>query len=582
MANKQGFTTTMSRRSFVRGAMATGAMIALAAGGTAALADETDEASSGDEEGEDVPEPDEITDEEPVEGGTLNFYLTNPTGIEPFDTEENQGVEVASNLFDTLVTWDWGNQTIAPLAAESWEVNDDATVYTFHLRQDATFHNGQPVTSADFKYSWERICRADFTPAPSSQGYKVEQIKGATEMLNGQADELEGVECPDDYTIVVTLRAPYGDFLLDMTDISSAPIPQGMGGPDDYQSFHVAPVGNGPFMMDGQWVDGQYIQLKRYDGYWGEVPHIDGINYMIYADDTTAWTEFQAGNLDFTIVPSGMFEMARQTYGEATQDGYLANPGEQYFTGSELSIFYLLMNNEDELLSNKDLRIAVSCAINRQAICTTVFQGTREPADNVLMPGLAAYEAGAWDFCPAEGDQELAAEYFDKAGYPLGDDGRRGLSLTLSCNSGSSNENIMQMIQADLDACGVDATVDVQEWATYLDNCQNGDFQCGRMGWVLTAPNAYSVLNDLFHSTSPNNYSRHYNDEYDEAIDAACQIADEDERNQAYKDCNAIVAEDFPIAPLMYYTHYYVASSRVHNLFLNPGTVTRLNRCWLS
>ncbi len=578
MAYQQPFSTTMSRRSFVRGAMATGAALALAGSGSLALADEG--AADG---GEDIPEPDEITTEEPVQGGTLNYYITNPVGIEPFDTEENQGVEVAHQLFDTLVTWDWGNQTVAPLAAESWEVNDDATVYTFHLRQDATFHNGQPVTSHDFKYSWERICRADFLPAPSSQGYKVEQIKGATEMLNGQATELEGVECPDDYTIVVTLRAPYGDFLLDMTDISSAPIPQGMGGTEeDYQSFRLAPIGNGPFMMNGQWADGQYIQLQRYDGYWGEVPNIDGVNFQIYANDQTAWTEFEAGNLDVTVVPSGMYDVVRNMYGEASQDGFLANPGEQYFSGSELSIYYLLINNEDELMSNKDLRIAVSCAINRQAICTTVFQGSRVPADNILMPGIAAFEDGTWDFCPAEGDKDLAGQYFDKAGYPLGDNGRRGLSLTLSCNSGSGNENIMQMIQADLDACGVDASVEVQEWAAYLDACQSGNFQMGRMGWVLTAPNAYSVLNDLFHSTSPNNYSRHYNEAFDEAIDAACQIADEDERNQAYKDCNAIVAEDFPVAPLMYYSHYYVASNRVHNLFLNPGTVAKLNRCWIA
>ncbi len=438
------------------------------------------------------------------------------------------------------------------------------------------------MTSHDFKYSWERICRADFDPSPSTQGYKVEQIAGATEMMNGEADELSGVECPDDYTLVVTLRAPYGDFLLDMTDISSAPIPQGMGGSgDDYQSFRSAPIGNGPFMMSGQWVDGQYIQLVRYDGYWGEKPHLDGVNYMVYADQQTAWTEFQAGTLDFTAVPSGMYDMARATYGEATQDGYLANPGEQYFTGSELSVSYLLMNNNDELMSNKDLRVAVSCAINRQAICTTVYQGTRTPASNILMPGIAAFEEGAWDFCPAEGDKEQAAEYFDKAGYPLDENGSRNLSLMLSCNSGSNNENIMQMIQADLLACGVDATIEMQEWASYLEVCESGNFQIGYMAWSLTAPNALTVLDDLFNSASPNNYSGYANPEFDEAVAAACQIADEDERNQAYRDANAIVAADFPMAPFGYYTHYYVASSRVHNLFLNPGTMARLTRCWV-
>ena len=284
----------------------------------------------------------------------------------------------------------------------------------------------------------------------------------------------------------------------------------------------------------------------RYDGYWGGKPHLDGVNFMVYADQQTAWTEFQAGTLDFTAVPSGMYDMARATYGEAGQDGYLANPGEQYFSGSELSIYYLLINNEDELMSSKDLRIAVSCAINRQAICTTVFQGTRVPANNILMPGLAAWEDGAWDFCPAEGDQKLAGQYFDAAGYPLGDDGRRGLSLTLACNSGSGNENIMQMIQADLDACGVDATVEVQEWASYLEACESGNFQIGYMAWSLTAPNALTVLDDLFNSASPNNYSGYASSEFDEAVAAACQIADEDERNQAYRDANAMSPPTFP------------------------------------
>ena len=572
----------MSRRSFLGGALTTGALIALAANKPAFAAESSAADKAADADAEDIPEVDE-NKEGAVQGGTLTYYLTNPVGIEPFTTEENQGVEAASNLFDTLVTWDWGNQRVAPLAAESWEVNDDATVYTFHLRKDAKFHNGDPVTSKDFKYSWERICRFDYKPAPSSQGTKIAQVKGADEMMAGEATEMEGVECPDDYTLVVTLKAPYGDFLLDVTDISTSPIPNGMAATEEeYQKFRLAPIGNGPFMMDGEWVDGQHIAMKRFEDYWGEKPFIDGVVYQIYANDQTAWTECQAGNLDFTSVPSGQFTLAREMYGEAEGDGFLANPGKQYFTGDELSIFYLLCNNNDEVMGNVDVRKAISCAVDRQAICDAVFQGTRSPADNVLMPGITAYEPGAWPDCPAQKDAAKAGELLDKAGYPAGADGKRGLSITLSTNSGSSNETLMTMVQADLQAVGIDATIDVQEWAAYLDACQSGNFQMGRMGWVLTAPNAFSVLSDLFQTGFPNNYSGYANEEFDKAIEAACQIADDDERNQAYRDANAIVAEGFPIIPLLYYTHYYIASARVHNLFLNPGTVARLNRCWLA
>ena len=139
----------------------------------------------------------------------------------------------------------------------------------------------------------------------------------------------------------------------------------------------------------------------------------------------------------------------------------------------------------------------------------------------------------------------------------------------------------MQMIQADLLASGVDATIEMQEWASYLEACESGNFQIGYMAWSLTAPNALTVLDDLFNSASPNNYSGYASAEFDEAVAAACQIADEDERNQAYRDANAMVAADFPMAPFGHYTHYYVASGRVHNLFLNPGTMARLTCCWV-
>ena len=572
-------TPGLTRRAFIGGAAVVAGALALAGCGTTEQGTTAaDDAGQAEEEAAEAPE---AASDEPTKGGTFRFYLTNPVAIEPFGAEENMGVEVMYNLFMPLCEYDYEKGEVVPAAAESWEVNDAADEFTFHLRQDGKFHNGNPVRAQDFKYSWERLCRADFKPAPSALGYKVAQVAGADEMMAGEADELD-VECPDDYTLVVHLKAPFADFPFVVCERALCPVPEGCTDTEeDFQAFRVAPIGNGPFMMDGEWVDGQYIQLKRFDDYWGEKPHIDGVVFQIYADSQTSWAEFQAGNLDFAVVPSGMFDATRQQYGEAGQDGYLANPGQQYFCGSQLSIFYLLMNDQDELLSNRDLRIAVSCAINRQAMCETVFQGTRTPADNVIMPGLACYEPGAWDFCPPEGDKELAAEYFDKAGYPLDENGSRNLSLRLATNSGSSNEMVMQMIQADLAACGVDATIDLQEWAAYIDSLQSGTFQMGRYSWILTAPNANSVLDELFSSASPNNYGHYASEEFDEAVKAASQIADEDERNQAYRDANAIVAADFPFAPLMFYTHYNVTSARVHNLFLNPGTMARLNRCWL-
>lgn len=168
--------SALSRRSFLAGAAAAAAM--LTCGGfvkpEAVCADEPDGAVSQDTAAEEglLPKYGSNT-EGAVSGGTLRWYVANPGAIEPFGAEENHGILIASNLFDTLTRYDYANGRVVPQACESYEVNDDATQYTFHLRQDATFHNGQPVTSRDYKYAWERICRADFKPAPSAVGYKI-------------------------------------------------------------------------------------------------------------------------------------------------------------------------------------------------------------------------------------------------------------------------------------------------------------------------------------------------------------------------------------------------------------------------
>ncbi len=566
----------LSRRQFVGGALATGALLALAGTGTMALADEEDAGS------DEVQAIDEAGVADGVAGGTLRWFITSPSGIEPFMAEETQGVQVMYQLFDTLTTYDWATESMKPLACDSYEVNDDATQYTFHLKQDATFHNGQPVTAADYKYAWERLCDGTFLPSPSTQGYILEPIEGAPELISGQGGELN-IETPDDYTLVVNLRVPFADFDATVAYPATAPIPAGSTDTEeDFLAFQTAPVGNGPFMMNGEWVDGQYIQLQRYDGYAGEQPFLDGIIFQIFTDDQTAWMEFQAGNLDYTTIPSGQFTSTLATYGEAESDGYLANPGHQVFTGDGTSIWYLVCNNDDEVMSNRDLRIAISCAINRQAICDTVMEGTRIPAANILSPGFPGYVEGAWDYCPAEGDQELAAQYFDSAGYPLDDSGSRGLSLTVSCASSSANTNILSMVQADLAACGVDLEIQTLESAAYMDAMQSGDFQIGRSGMTTLVPTPYQVLQVLFYTGTGDNYSGYSSEEFDAAIDTASAIVDTDERVAAYQEANAIVAADFPVIPLFFFTLSSVTSSRVNNLYLNPISFARLTRCWLS
>ncbi len=557
----------ISRRSFLAGALATGAALAMA--GSAVTANTK------------VTKADESSDE-PVYGGTFRYYITNPVAIEPFGAEENQGVEVMFNTYDPLCVYDFDKGAVVGLTAESWEVNEAADEFTFHIRPEAKFHNGQPVTSADFKYSWERLVNAYFQPQPSSLGYKLSQVGGADEMMNGTGTELD-VECPDDQTFIVHLKAPFADFASIVCERATAPVPAGCTDTtEDYQNFQKHPIGNGCFMVDDDgWVDGQYIRLVPFDDYWGDKPYVDDIIFHIMTSDDTAWTEFQAGNLDFLIIPSGHFNEAKQLYGESP-DGYTCNPGEQAIFGDETSIYYLICNNLDETMSNRELRIAISYAVDRQAICDTVLQGTRSPATNMLAASIPGAVEGSWQYAQPTKDVEAANEWFEKAGYPADENGKRDLKLTFSTNTGSSNEDIMQMVMADLEAVGVSCELNLQEWAAYIDSLQDSDYQIGRLGWTIQVPYADAVLQPIFYTGSGDNNSNYTNPEFDAAIDAARQIVDDDERAAAYQAANLIVAEDFPVIPMFYYKHTYVSSDRVHNLYFTPSAYATLNHCWLS
>ncbi len=565
----------MTRRSFVAGAAATAAVLAL--GASVSLADE---GVSSDDVADYVASDENV--EGGVEGGMLNWYLSNPVGIEPFAASENNGTMVCHALFDPLTAINNTDGVVTPLAAESWESNEDATQFTFHLREGATFHNGDPVTSADFKYSWERICRADFEPSPSTMGSTISMVKGATEMMAGEADELD-IECPDDYTFVVNLTYPFADFPIICSHSVTAPVPAGCtDNEEDYQAFRVAPIGNGPFMMDGEWADGQYIIVKRFDDYWGDRPLIDGINFMIYSDDETAWFEFQSGALDFTVIPSGQYATSLQLYGQADEDGNIANPGSQVLNGLETTVYCLVCNNEDEVMSNKDLRIGISYAVDRQAICDTALEGSRIPVTDFLPPSLDGYQEGTWEHCQANADLEKAAEYLDAAGYPADENGSRGLSITLTTNAGSSNEEIFQMVQAELAEVGIDAQVQTQEWAAYLSALSAGEYQMGRMGFTCEALTAYFFLQDAFSSGASSNYCQYSNPDFEDALTAAASLTDADDRAAAYHEVDAMLAEDFPLIPMFCYTHGFVTSSRVNNLLMNPMGYSRYNHCWLS
>lgn len=537
----------MKRRTFVEGSLAASALAALAACG------KKDEGGSSSEgSGTDAA----------VGANVIKYYINNPVAIDPYNTQESEGTQVEHILFDALTDYDWESEEIVAKAAESWEANDDATEFTFHLVEGATFHNGDPVDAASFKRGWERICDPSMT-TPSEIAYHLDPVKGAKEMQAGEAKELEGVEVVDDYTLKITLTDPVADFPYICSHPALAPVPQ--AALDDPEGFLVAPIGNGPFMMDGKWVADQYISLVKYPDYYGEPAKVDGVYFSIQKDPDTAFREFEAGNIDFCSIPTGRISEISDKYG-VSEDGYTVTPGAQTLTGDETSVYYLLLNCEDEVMKDPDVRNALSLAVNRQNICDTVFDGTRVPADCMFPRAIDNDEGDAWE--NSHYDLEAAAALLDK-NYPADADGKRDIKITLSYNSDGDHGDIMTIIQGDLEKIGIEVEQDSMEWAAYLDALGDGNYQVGRLGWLADYPTMDNFLYPNFLSTSDNNYSKYNNEDVDNGLVEARQIIDDEERKAAYREINAMIGADMPVVPVMFYSHNHVGSDRLASFFFD-------------
>ncbi len=392
---------------------------------------------------------------------------------------------------------------------------------------------------------------------------------GYEAMQEGTATELEGVKAVDDSTLEVTLTESFADFEFVVGHPALGPVPMDVveNGADmdgEMVDFSEMPIGNGPFMMSEPWAHDQYIKVEKNEDYYGDAPNIDGVDYMILADQDTAFLEFQAGNLDFTHIPTGQIDSSVQEYGESA-DGYTVAPGEQVLLGAETAIYYLLQNNNDEVLKDPEVRKALSMAINRQQIADKVFEGTRVPATGMVPPGVVGFQDDAWAYSMY--DMEAAKQQLADAGYA---DGEGMPVIKLEYNTGSGHEDILALVKDDFAAIGIESELVGTEWAQYLDKLLEGTYQAGRLGWIADYPIADNFLYPQFKTGSGDNFAFYSNEEIDAKLDAARATTDADERVAMYQEIETMIGEDAPVIPIVFYRHNHVGSDRINDGDLQP------------
>ena len=488
--------------------------------------------------------------EEATEGQTLIYNLgEDPETIDPTLNTSVGGSTIISNAFEGLLRLD-ENEKAIPGVAEEYEVSDDQLVYTFKLRKDAKWSDGEPVTAENFKYSWVRA----LDPATASEyAYQLFYIKNAAKFNAGEvtADEL-GIEVVDDHTLVVTLEAPTAYFPELMAFPTYFPLREDIvsADPEGWALDPSTYVSNGPFKLV-EWTMKDQFVFEKNENYWNkDAIKLDKLVMKMVTDENTAYASLKSGEFDMIdTVPPAEIENGKNE-GLVTIYPNLAT----YFLVINVGKQDTLDADAKKALSDKRVRQALALAIDRKAIVENVTKAGQVPAHSFVPVGILN-EKGE-DFASKEyydanvANIEKAKELLAEAGYPNGE----GLpTLEFMYNTEGSHKDIAQVIQQDWAKIGVKVELTNQEWKVFLNTRQEGQYEIARHGWSADYVDPMIFL-DMWVTGGGNNDAGFSNAKYDELVAKAKTESDDAKRWEYMKQAEDILMDEMPIIPLYYYT----------------------------
>lgn len=480
-----------------------------------------------------------------------------PTGLNTLTSTYSIEFALFKHMYENLVTLDDDDNT-APGAAESWDYDEDTLTYTFHLRKDGVWTNGDPVTAKDFEFAWSQALNPDVA---SDYAYFLYFIKNAEKYFNGEVawDEV-GVKVVDDYTLEVTMEqpTPYALFLFSFGTL--APINQRFYeavGADLYSTEAQYFCTNGPFALT-EWSHNDKIVMQKNDAWHGAADvEVEEIDWKIITDANAALSSFLAGDLDMVGLDTG--ELIKQ----ATAAGATI---QSYTDGTS---FYIYFNNNDQYLSNVNLRRALFNAIDEQKEIDTVWQNDNEPMTSFTAPGVSATDGTSFAgkvgelYAPSR-DQEKAKEYLATALSELGctvDD----LSAHLSIDCGDSATSIAEASfyqEQWRQVLGIEVTVNSMITKQGSQNRKTGNYVMSVTGWGPDYNDPNTFL-DLWVTDGGNNQTGFSNERYDELIDLASKETDLEKRESYFIECEQIIADQLPIGPAFWRAPSYACSDKI-------------------
>lgn len=488
-------------------------------------------------------------------GGTLNMRNTmEPTSLNTLLATYAYDFTPINAMIECLYRDD-ENDVPQPAGAETVDISDDKLVYTFHLREDATWSNGDPVVATDYEFAWQQALNPEVA---SDYAYMLYFIHNAEPYFNGKVEWSEvGVKVIDDYTLEVTLDnpLPYATDLFAFPTL--APINQKFYeevGADKYATDAEYFCCNGMYELT-EWSHNSQIVFQKREDYWNaDAVGPDEIVYKIITDSQAGLNSYLSREIDYTDLDSG--EVVQQAEAAGFEVG--VKPAR--------SSYYLIVNTEDEFMSNQNLRLALAYSIDKQALVDTVYQNDNQPMTSFTPPAIMgandssfqeALVAERGEMYPGSGDLEKAQEYLQAALEELGctvDE----LNLSIDCADDSLRRNCATFLQEQWrQNLGIEnITVNSMQTKQVSANRQSGDYCMSLGGWSPDYNDAINFL-DLWVTDGGNNDSFWSNEEYDNLIAQATAEADEEVRQQYLFDAEEILAAEMPVIPLYWQCQNY-------------------------
>ena len=495
--------------------------------------------------------------------------------LDPQVATDGTSFEVIANYTDGLTQMDADGAAI-PAIAESWDVSEDGTVYTFHLRQDANWSNGEPVTADDFIFAWQRAVDPALASEYSYMLSDIGQVKNAAAIINGEMDKSElGVKALDSKTLEVTLEVPVSYFLSLMYFPTFYPVNQAFFEGLADGTFGTSPetvLSNGAFVLTSyEPATLSFSLAKNPDYYDADKVQLDGLNYQVIKDSQQAYMSYQNGDLDIVKLSGDQVE-------QVEGDPELTITGAGY-------LWYLTLNMAKiPALDNQNMRLALSNAVNRVSIVDDVVKDGSVATYTAVPPQFAAGPDGS-DFSADQtmfsdvcaDDAAKAAEYYEAAKAELGTD---TFEFELLVEDQTETQNVAAVIKDQVEKAlpGVTLNIKVEPKKQRVADIQDGNYEVCLTRWGPDYADPMTYLN-MWITDCDNNYGLWSDASYD-AIIADCTtgayITDAEARWSAMYDAEKIVMDQAVIVPLYTKADANMIKTGVEGIEFHPVALNRV------